>query len=283
MHQSTKISTSNGPNPFRKSAAALREANGANEEPKKFEVFIATRTNRKRKELDEATQHAIVRLISFYLYYAIRELTLIYTYTFVSDQDVFESRQASGETEEEAFQSLFGKEQPGRVRCYGRSITQTDLRKHAEVSAIKQQHQQEVSALQSRLGDIQTQQQQQAEEIHGLRKMVKLLLLRSELEMRPEEADALLQDAQHSPVDANSAHGSTHAPNMGVDPNLRQTKMQRNPTLSMYANSTTLGNTTSDEYRNIIPNAGVTMVNNKGRAKEAMTPMLTSTTGMGKS
>ncbi|MED6151707.1 hypothetical protein PIB30_084955 [Stylosanthes scabra] len=68
--------------------------------------------------------------------------------------DVFESRQASGETEEEAFQSLFGKEQPGRVRCYGRSITQTDLRKHAEVAAIKQQHQQEVSALQSQLGDV---------------------------------------------------------------------------------------------------------------------------------
>ncbi|MED6151640.1 hypothetical protein PIB30_084401, partial [Stylosanthes scabra] len=63
---------------------------------------------------------------------------------------------------------------------------------------------------------MQTQQHQQAEEIHGLRKMVKLLLLRSEPEMRPEEANALLQDAQHSPVDANSAHGSTRAPNMGV-------------------------------------------------------------------
>ncbi|MED6222679.1 hypothetical protein PIB30_066606 [Stylosanthes scabra] len=56
-----------------------------------------------------------------------------------------------------------------------------------------------------------------AEEIHGLQKMVKLLLLRSEPEMRPEEVEALLLDAQHSPVDANSAHGSTHAPNMGVD------------------------------------------------------------------
>ncbi|MED6152086.1 hypothetical protein PIB30_088601 [Stylosanthes scabra] len=144
-----------GPINFARVRATLREANGANEEPKRFEVFIATRTNQKRKELDEATQHAI---------------------------DVFESRQASGETEEEAFQSLFGKEQPGR----------------------------------SQLGDMQTQQQQQAEEIHGLRKMVKLLLLRSEPEMRPEEADALLHDAQHSPVDANSAHGSTRAPNMGV-------------------------------------------------------------------
>ncbi|MED6151713.1 hypothetical protein PIB30_085026 [Stylosanthes scabra] len=39
---------------------ARREAKGTNEEPKRFEMFIATRTNRKRKELDEATQHVIV-------------------------------------------------------------------------------------------------------------------------------------------------------------------------------------------------------------------------------
>ncbi|MED6151712.1 hypothetical protein PIB30_085025, partial [Stylosanthes scabra] len=63
---------------------------------------------------------------------------------------------------------------------------------------------------------MRTQQQQHAEEMQGLRKMVKLLLLRSELGMRPEEVEALLHDAQHSPIDANSAHGSTHVPNMGV-------------------------------------------------------------------
>ncbi|MED6154302.1 hypothetical protein PIB30_111021, partial [Stylosanthes scabra] len=102
-----------------------RESKGTNEEPKRFEVFIATRTSRKRKELDAGTQTAI-------------------------------SRQASGETEEEAFQSLFGKEQPGRVRCYGRSITQTDLQRHAEISAIKQQHQEEVTTLKNELGDVRT-------------------------------------------------------------------------------------------------------------------------------
>ncbi|MED6201070.1 hypothetical protein PIB30_091390, partial [Stylosanthes scabra] len=93
-----------------------REANGTNEEPKRFVVFIATRTNQKRKELDE---------------------------------EVSESWQASSETENEAFQSLFGKEQSRRVRCYGRSVTQTHLRRHAEVAAIKQQHQHEVFTLQS--------------------------------------------------------------------------------------------------------------------------------------
>ncbi|MED6166159.1 hypothetical protein PIB30_106312, partial [Stylosanthes scabra] len=124
--------------------------------------------------------------------------------------EIFQSWQASGETEEEAFQSLFGKEQPGRVRCYGRSVTQTDLQRHAEISAIKQQHQEEVTTLKNELGDVRTQQQQQAEEIHGLRSMVKLLLLQSEPDMRPEEIDAMLKNAQNSPVDANSGHGSTH-------------------------------------------------------------------------
>ncbi|MED6164756.1 hypothetical protein PIB30_093240 [Stylosanthes scabra] len=132
-------------------------------------------------------------------------------------QEIFQSRQASGETEEEAFQSLFGKEQPGRVRCYGRYVTQTDLQRHAEISAIKQQHQ-EVTTLNNELGDVRTQQQQQAEEIHGLRSMVKLLLLRSEPDMRPEEIDAMLKNAQNSPVDANSGHGSTHhARNVSTD------------------------------------------------------------------
>ncbi|MED6175270.1 hypothetical protein PIB30_076895, partial [Stylosanthes scabra] len=57
---------------------------------------------------------------------------------------------------------------------------------------------------------MKTHQQQQAEEIHGLRSMVKLLLLRSEPDMRPEEVEAILQNAQNSSVDANSGHGSTH-------------------------------------------------------------------------
>ncbi|MED6223914.1 hypothetical protein PIB30_078749 [Stylosanthes scabra] len=128
-----------GPVNFTRVRAALRELKGTNEEPKRFEVFIATRTSCKRKELDEGIQTAI--------------------------------------------------EQPGRVRCYGRSTTQT---------------------LKSELEDVKIQQQQQAEDIHRLRSMVKLLLLRFEPDMRPEEVDAMLPNAQNSPVDANSGHGSTH-------------------------------------------------------------------------
>ncbi|MED6196361.1 hypothetical protein PIB30_046770 [Stylosanthes scabra] len=145
-----------------------RNSKGTTEEPERFEVFIATRTNHKRKEIDEGTQTAI---------------------------ETFQSRQAFGETEEEALRS-------------------PDLQRHAEISALKQQHQDEVTTLRSELGDMKTQQQQQSEEINGLRSMVKLLLLRSEPDMRPEEVDAMLQHAHNSPIDANSGHGSHHVRNV---------------------------------------------------------------------
>ncbi|MED6224955.1 hypothetical protein PIB30_089117 [Stylosanthes scabra] len=48
-----------GPVNFARVRAALHESKGTNEEPKRFEVFIGTRTSRKRKELDEGTQSAI--------------------------------------------------------------------------------------------------------------------------------------------------------------------------------------------------------------------------------
>ncbi|MED6163791.1 hypothetical protein PIB30_083444, partial [Stylosanthes scabra] len=73
--------------------------------------------------------------------------------------EIFQTRQASSESEEEAFRSIFGKEQPGRVRCYDRSVTQTDLQRHAEISALTKQHQEEVAKLKSELGDVKTQQQ----------------------------------------------------------------------------------------------------------------------------
>ncbi|XP_016208045.1 uncharacterized protein LOC107648732 isoform X1 [Arachis ipaensis] len=178
-----------GPINFGRVRVALRATKETNEEPKRFEMFLATRTSRKRKEIDQETQDAI---------------------------DEFQNRQAAGETDEEAFESLFGKEQPGQVRCYGRSVTRSDLKKHAEISELKQQHQEEVTSLKAELGDMKAKQQHQEADLHGLRNMIKLLVQRSESGMRPEEIEALLQDAQHSPIDANSAHGSTHIPNINM-------------------------------------------------------------------
>ncbi|RYQ84446.1 hypothetical protein Ahy_B10g103790 [Arachis hypogaea] len=95
-------------------------------------MFIATRTSRKRKEVDEETQTAV---------------------------EDFQHCQAAGETEEEVFEALFGKEQPGRVRLYGRSMTKTDLKNHAEINEIKNQHKEEMSSLKDELGHMEAQQQ----------------------------------------------------------------------------------------------------------------------------
>ncbi|RYR58436.1 hypothetical protein Ahy_A05g024209 [Arachis hypogaea] len=95
-------------------------------------MFIATRTSRKRKEVDEEIQTAV---------------------------EDFQHHQAAGEIEEEAFEALFGKEQSGRVRLYGRSVTKTDLKKYAEINEIKNQHKEKLSSLKDKLGHMEAQQQ----------------------------------------------------------------------------------------------------------------------------
>ncbi|MED6149312.1 hypothetical protein PIB30_061191 [Stylosanthes scabra] len=125
----------------------MRNEKGTNENPNRIEMFIATRTNQKRKAVDQETQDAI---------------------------EEFQNRQAAGETEDEAFEAIVGKEQPGR------------------------QHQEEVASLKGELGDVK-------EEVHGLRSLVKLLLQRSEPGISPEEIEALLQTNQRPPIDEDNA------------------------------------------------------------------------------
>ncbi|XP_072084087.1 uncharacterized protein [Arachis hypogaea] len=117
-----------GPIDFGRVRVAMRATKKTNEEPKRFEMFIATRSSRKRKEVDVETQ------------------------TTVED---FQHRQAADETEEEAFEALFGKEQPGRLRLYGRSVTKSDLKNHDEINEIKNQHKEEVSGLKDKLGHME--------------------------------------------------------------------------------------------------------------------------------
>ncbi|RYR29999.1 hypothetical protein Ahy_B01g054751 [Arachis hypogaea] len=59
-------------------------------------------------------------------------------------------------------------DEEGRVRCYGRSVTKSNLKKHAEISEIKKQHIEEVTSLKDELGDMKAKQKHQEEEIHGL-------------------------------------------------------------------------------------------------------------------
>ncbi|RYQ95271.1 hypothetical protein Ahy_B08g090344 [Arachis hypogaea] len=131
-----------GPINFGRVRVAMRATKETNEELKRFEMFIATRKSRKRKEVDEETQTTVDMVTNLIL-------------NVSSMKEDFQHRQAAGETEEEAFEALFGKEQPGRVRLYGRSMTKSDLKKYAEINEIKNQHKEEVSSLKDKLGHME--------------------------------------------------------------------------------------------------------------------------------
>ncbi|XP_027775065.1 uncharacterized protein LOC107027508 [Solanum pennellii] len=112
-----------GPINFGRVRVALRAAKDNNEEPSKPEIFIASRT-KKGKEIQADTQVAIAEL---------------------------QNRQNSGETADDAFRAVFGKEQPGRVRCYCRSVTTSSLKKDEEINNLKQKHADEITSLKEEL------------------------------------------------------------------------------------------------------------------------------------
>ena len=62
-----------------------------------------------------------------------------------------QNRQNSEETTYYAFRAVFGKEQPGRVRCYGRSVTTSFLKKDEEINNLKQKHADEITSLKEEL------------------------------------------------------------------------------------------------------------------------------------
>ncbi|KAM3397747.1 hypothetical protein P3S68_001260 [Capsicum galapagoense] len=58
-----------------------------------------------------------------------------------------ENHQNAGKTLDDAFTTVFRKEKPGRVRCYGRSVTRTSLQKDEEMNELKQKHANEVTSM----------------------------------------------------------------------------------------------------------------------------------------
>ncbi|KAM3219073.1 hypothetical protein P3L10_023604 [Capsicum annuum] len=90
-----------------------------NEEPLKAKMFVATRT-KTGKEVQADTQIVIYEL---------------------------ENHQNIGETLDDAFTAVFGKEKLGRVRGYGRSVTRTSLKKDEEMNELKQKDANEVTSM----------------------------------------------------------------------------------------------------------------------------------------
>ncbi|KAH0661665.1 hypothetical protein KY284_026596 [Solanum tuberosum] len=163
---------------------ARRATKENNEEPSKCEMFIATRTN-TGKEIQADTQVAIAEL---------------------------QNHQNSGETTDDAFTAVFGKEQPGRLRCYGRSVKTSSLKKDEETNELKQKHANEITSLK--------------EEINEMREEMRHFfsqLLQNNPGLNVRDMPGCVGSNIASPIDASSAQavkgqnlphssGSTHDP-----------------------------------------------------------------------
>src|ERR1044072_9144591 len=116
---------------------------------------------------------------------------------------------------EKAFQTIFGEEHSGAVRCYGRNVTKTSLKRKEEINALKKAHNEEVTALHGKMHNME-------DRIGRLEYAFKVLLHHCNPEVNMEALEDFLRS---SPDDASSgqkvndphAHSSTsiHAPNLG--------------------------------------------------------------------
>ena len=109
----------------------------------------------------------------------------------------------------EAFKAVMGKERPGRLRCYGRTVTKTSLKRKAEINALKQAHSQEVSTLRHEFQD----------QIDRLQNAFKTVIQQCNPPLNMESIEDLLGlshgDANSSPKDSRAqmhSFTSIHTP-----------------------------------------------------------------------
>ncbi|CAK8571026.1 unnamed protein product [Lathyrus sativus] len=169
-----------GPKNFALTREKLREKEKT--DPTQSEMFVETRKGSKGKELDVETGKVISQL-----------------------QEMVEKE----ESDTKASKSVFGKERPGRVRCYGRNITKTSLKQKAEINALKQAHNEEVSTLRHEFQD----------QIDRLQNAFKTVIQQCNPQINLESIEDLLglshRDDNSSPKEMRPqihSSTSTHAP-----------------------------------------------------------------------
>ncbi|KAH0701801.1 hypothetical protein KY285_016079 [Solanum tuberosum] len=195
-----------GPVNFGRVRMALRATKENNEEPSKAEMFIATRT-KNGKQVDPETEVVIAEL---------------------------QNRQHLGETTDDSFKAVFVNEQPGRVRCYGRSVTRTSLKKDEEIIKIKQKSADEINSFKEEVKELKEEVvelrmleglKEEVQELQQLRHLMKLLV-KNNLGLNLEDAEGFIGSNQPSPVDSSSSRAtrgqnlprssrSTHGPTLG--------------------------------------------------------------------
>ncbi|KAL4371450.1 hypothetical protein AHAS_Ahas06G0167000 [Arachis hypogaea] len=102
--------------------------------------------------------------------------------------------------------SKLEKDQPGRVHCYGDSITRSSLKKDEEVHKVKVKYNDKVLSLEKK--------------INGVCGLLKVMFHHINPEISDKEETTLVQAIQNSPLDASSSRPrnticyseSTHIP-----------------------------------------------------------------------
>ncbi|XP_058765987.1 uncharacterized protein LOC131639515 [Vicia villosa] len=132
-------------------------------------MFIETRQIRKGKQPDEETSSVISKL----------------------------QESVQNSTESETFSSLFGKEKSGRLRCYGRTITPTMLKRKEEILVIKKQHNDEVAGMKR--------------EMDGMKALFKTMTKQQNPHMSDEEISNLMATAMGCPISSTAAPADPHS------------------------------------------------------------------------
>ncbi|XP_058734521.1 uncharacterized protein LOC131606288 [Vicia villosa] len=132
-------------------------------------MFIETRQSRKGKQPDEETSSVISKL----------------------------QESVQNSTESETFNSLFGKEKSGRVRCYGRTITPTMLKRKEEILVIKRQHNDEVAGMKR--------------EMDGMKALFKTMMKQQNPQMSDDEISNLMASAMGCSISSTAAPADPHS------------------------------------------------------------------------
>ncbi|WJX72369.1 hypothetical protein P8452_56255 [Trifolium repens] len=134
------------------------------------EMFVETRTSRKGKKVDQDTQNVITKL----------------------HDSIQESNECAGET----FQTIFGKEKAGRMRCLGRMVTPTVFKRNEEIAEIKRHYSNETTRM--------------AKKLDGLQGLVRCLLKQANPDFDDEALDSIMENAMENAMDDdNGASTST--------------------------------------------------------------------------
>jgi len=125
---------------------------------------------------------------------------LIIFFCFFFQSKLQTSIETSSECAEKDFESLFGKERYGRVRCYGRTMTPTTFKKKQEMDAVNRKHEVKIDGMTKRM--------------EGLEAMIRFMLKQQHPDFDHNDIDELMAQAvgNENSAPAPRSSAATHVP-----------------------------------------------------------------------